>query len=105
MMQKTAYYCLTTNYLIPTTKSQKLLLLYNLALRAYALLLRLLAPLVPKAAAWVAGRRGLLAHIAQTIGPDPAPVCGFIAPRWANLSRAARSSKPTGGRTRPPKSY
>lgn len=46
--------------------------LYDLALRAYALLLRLLAPLLPKAAAWVAGRRGLLAHITKTIGNDPA---------------------------------
>ena len=39
----------------------------------YGLLLRLAAPFVPKAAAWVAGRRGLLAHIDQTLAADPAP--------------------------------
>ena len=50
-----------------------MLLLYNLALQLYALLLRLAAPLVPKAAAWVAGRRGLLARIRQTVAADPAP--------------------------------
>lgn len=50
-----------------------MLLLYNLALRFYALLLRLAAPFVPKAAAWVAGRRGLLAHIRRTLGADSAP--------------------------------
>jgi 3-deoxy-D-manno-octulosonic-acid transferase len=54
-----------------------LAIFYNLALGAYALLLRLLAPFVPKAAAWVAGRRGLLAHIRQTIGSDPAPRVWF----------------------------
>ena len=43
----------------------------------YGLLLRLLAPFVPKAAAWVAGRRGLLAHIRQTIGSDAAPRVWF----------------------------
>ena len=50
-----------------------MLLLYNLAVRSYALLVRLAALVVPKAAAWVAGRRGLLAHIqarmAGTQGP------------------------------------
>jgi 3-deoxy-D-manno-octulosonic-acid transferase len=54
-----------------------LLLLYNIALGLYALLLRLVAPFVPKAAAWVAGRRGLLAHIRQTIGTDSAPRVWF----------------------------
>jgi 3-deoxy-D-manno-octulosonic-acid transferase len=54
-----------------------LLLLYDIALGLYGLLLRLLAPFVPKAAAWVAGRRGLLAHIRQTIGADPAPRVWF----------------------------
>ncbi len=32
---------------------------------------------MPKAAAWVAGRRGLLAHIAQTLGPNQAPRVWF----------------------------
>jgi len=54
-----------------------LLFLYDIALGLYGLLLRLLAPFVPKAAAWVAGRRGLLAHIARTIGDDPAPRVWF----------------------------
>ena len=51
--------------------------LYDIALGLYGLLLRLLAPFVPKAAAWVAGRRDLLAHIRQTIGNDPAPRAWF----------------------------
>lgn len=54
-----------------------MLFLYDIALAFYGLLLRLLAPFVPKAAAWVAGRRGLLAHIAHTIGDDPAPRVWF----------------------------
>ena len=54
-----------------------LLLLYDIALGLYGLLLRLVAPFVPKAAAWVAGRRGLLAHIRHTIGPDSAPRAWF----------------------------
>ena len=54
-----------------------MLYLYNLALGLYGLLLRLVAPFVPKAAAWVAGRRGLLPHIARTIGADPAPRVWF----------------------------
>jgi len=54
-----------------------LLLLYDIALGLYGLLLRLAAPFVPKAAAWVAGRRGLLAHISRTIGADPAPRVWF----------------------------
>ena len=49
-----------------------MLLLYNLAVESYALLLRLAAPVVPKAAAWVAGRRGLLAHIGRTMAAAPA---------------------------------
>ena len=51
--------------------------LYDIILSLYGLLLRLLAPFVPKAAAWVAGRRGLLAHIVRTIGDDPAPRAWF----------------------------
>ena len=51
--------------------------LYDIILSLYGLLLRLLAPFVPKAEAWVAGRRGLLAHIARTIGADPAPRVWF----------------------------
>ena len=54
-----------------------MLFLYNLALGLYGLLLRLLAPFVPKAAAWVAGRRGLLAHIRRTLGADAAPRVWF----------------------------
>lgn len=54
-----------------------MLFLYNIALGLYGLLLRLVAPFVPKAATWVAGRRGLLAHIRQTIGSDPAPRVWF----------------------------
>jgi 3-deoxy-D-manno-octulosonic-acid transferase len=54
-----------------------LIFLYDIALGAYALLLRLLVPFVPKAAAWVAGRRGLLAHIRHTIGADAAPRVWF----------------------------
>ncbi|MBC6990232.1 3-deoxy-D-manno-octulosonic acid transferase [Hymenobacter sp. BT491] len=51
--------------------------LYTLALQAYALLLRLLSPFVPKAAQWTAGRRGLLTHIRQTLQPDAAPRVWF----------------------------
>lgn len=51
--------------------------LYDIALAGYMLLLRLLAPFLPRAAAWVQGRRGLLAHIRQTIGPDAAPRVWF----------------------------
>ena len=54
-----------------------MLFLYNIALGLYGLLLRLVAPFVPKAAAWVAGRRGLLAHIRRTIGTDTAPRVWF----------------------------
>ena len=54
-----------------------MLFLYNIALGLYGLLLRLLAPFLPKAAAWVAGRRGLLAHIRHTIGADAAPRVWF----------------------------
>jgi 3-deoxy-D-manno-octulosonic-acid transferase len=54
-----------------------LVFLYDTALGLYGLLLRLAAPFVPKASAWVAGRRGLLAHIRQTIGADPAPRVWF----------------------------
>ena len=51
--------------------------LYNIALRCYALLLQLLAPFVPKAAAWVAGRRGLLAHIQQAMAAETGPRVWF----------------------------
>ncbi|GAB3320310.1 glycosyltransferase N-terminal domain-containing protein [Hymenobacter humi] len=54
-----------------------MLFLYDIALGLYGLLLRLLAPFVPKAAAWVAGRRGLLAHIRETLGTDAAPRAWF----------------------------
>ncbi|MDO7847373.1 glycosyltransferase N-terminal domain-containing protein [Hymenobacter sp. M29] len=54
-----------------------MLFLYNIGLGLYGLLLRLLAPFVPKAAAWVAGRRGLLAYIRQTLSNDTAPRVWF----------------------------
>ena len=54
-----------------------MLFLYDIALGCYALLLRLVSPLVPKAAAWVAGRRGLLAHIRTTLADDSAPRVWF----------------------------
>ncbi|WP_035567470.1 3-deoxy-D-manno-octulosonic acid transferase [Hymenobacter sp. IS2118] len=54
-----------------------MLFFYNIALALYGLLLRVLAPFVPKAAAWVAGRRGLLAHIRRTIGTECAPRVWF----------------------------
>lgn len=54
-----------------------MVIFYDIALRSYALLLRLLAPFVPKAAAWVNGRRGLLAHIRHTIGDDLTPRVWF----------------------------
>ena len=47
--------------------------LYSLGLSIYALLLRLVAPFTPKAAAWVAGREGLLARIEQALATDAAP--------------------------------
>ena len=47
--------------------------LYSLGLSLYALLLRLAARFNPKAAAWVAGREGLLPRIEQTLAGDTAP--------------------------------
>ena len=47
--------------------------LYSLGLSIYALLLRLVAPFNPKAAAWVAGREGLLPRIEQALAGDAAP--------------------------------
>ncbi|WP_460581778.1 3-deoxy-D-manno-octulosonic acid transferase [Hymenobacter arcticus] len=47
--------------------------IYSLGLTLYALLLRLASPFVPKAAAWVAGREGLLPRIAQALAADAAP--------------------------------
>ncbi len=52
-------------------------LLYDFILACYALLLRLLAPFVPKARAWTDGRRGLLAHIGTTLANDAAPRVWF----------------------------
>ena len=52
-------------------------MLYTIALSSYALLLRLLAPFVPKAAAWVAGRRGLMPRIARALAADTAPRVWF----------------------------
>jgi len=47
--------------------------LYSLGLALYALLLRLVAPFNPKAAAWVAGREGLLLRMEQALAGDGAP--------------------------------
>ena len=54
-----------------------MLFLYNLALSSYALLLRLLAPFVPRAAAWVAGHQGLVRRIRQALAADAAPRAWF----------------------------
>ncbi|MCB2410240.1 3-deoxy-D-manno-octulosonic acid transferase [Hymenobacter lucidus] len=51
--------------------------IYTVGIHLYALLLRLVAPFVPKAAQWVAGRRGLLAHIRHTLQTDTAPRVWF----------------------------
>ena len=51
--------------------------LYTLALRLYALTLRLAAPFVPKAAQWVTGRQGLLPRIAETLRHEQAPRVWF----------------------------
>ena len=48
-------------------------ILYSLGLSLYALLLRLVAPFVPKAATWVAGREGLLPRIGQALATDSNP--------------------------------
>jgi 3-deoxy-D-manno-octulosonic-acid transferase len=47
--------------------------LYSFGLYLYALLLQLVAPFIPKAAAWVAGRRELLPHIEQVLATDATP--------------------------------
>ncbi|WP_308421121.1 3-deoxy-D-manno-octulosonic acid transferase [Hymenobacter cavernae] len=52
-------------------------MLYNIALRLYALLLQVVAPFNPKAAQWVAGRRGLLVHIQATLRAETAPLAWF----------------------------
>ncbi|WP_317239035.1 3-deoxy-D-manno-octulosonic acid transferase [Hymenobacter sp. 5516J-16] len=51
--------------------------LYSIALPLYALLLRLVAPFVPKAAQWVDGRRGLLPHIQEALRHETAPLAWF----------------------------
>ena len=47
--------------------------LYSFGLAIYALLLRLVAPFNPKAAAWVAGRQGLLPRIEHALAADATP--------------------------------
>ncbi|WP_317241501.1 3-deoxy-D-manno-octulosonic acid transferase [Hymenobacter sp. 5414T-23] len=54
-----------------------MLFLYSLGLRLYALLLRLVAPFVPKAAHWVAGRQNLLTHIQTALRGETAPLAWF----------------------------
>ncbi|SNR32055.1 3-deoxy-D-manno-octulosonic acid transferase [Hymenobacter mucosus] len=51
--------------------------LYSIALHLYGLLLQLVAPLVPKAAQWVEGRRGLLVRIQQALHAETAPIVWF----------------------------
>ncbi|MCA8830700.1 3-deoxy-D-manno-octulosonic acid transferase [Hymenobacter pini] len=51
--------------------------LYSVGLYLYALLLRLVAPFVPKAAQWTAGRRGLLEHIRAAVRAETAPLVWF----------------------------
>ncbi|WP_245815282.1 3-deoxy-D-manno-octulosonic acid transferase [Hymenobacter gelipurpurascens] len=46
-------------------------------MRAYALLLQLVAPFVPKAARWVEGRRGLLGYIREALRHETAPLAWF----------------------------
>ncbi|RYU79010.1 3-deoxy-D-manno-octulosonic acid transferase [Hymenobacter persicinus] len=54
-----------------------MLFLYSLGLQLYALLLRVVAPFVPKAAQWTKGRRGLLPHIRQALAAETAPRVWF----------------------------
>ncbi|TYZ07837.1 3-deoxy-D-manno-octulosonic acid transferase [Hymenobacter lutimineralis] len=54
-----------------------MVLLYSTALRLYALLLRLVAPFVPKAAQWVAGRQELLPRIQEALRQEKAPLAWF----------------------------
>ena len=51
--------------------------LYSTGLHFYALLLRLLAPAVPKAARWTAGRQGLLGRIQAALRNETAPLVWF----------------------------
>ena len=50
---------------------------YTFGLHLYALLLRLVAPFVPKAAQWVQGRAGLLARIREALRHETAPLVWF----------------------------
>ena len=54
-----------------------MLFLYTIALRLYALLLRLVAPFVPKAAQWVRGRQELLPRIQAALRHETAPLAWF----------------------------
>lgn len=45
------------------------MILYNLALELYALVIRLLSPFNPKAAAWTKGRRRIFARMRESISP------------------------------------
>jgi 3-deoxy-D-manno-octulosonic-acid transferase len=47
--------------------------LYSLGIYLYGLLLRLVAPFVPKARLWVDGRRGLLSRVREQLAADAAP--------------------------------
>ncbi|GAA4387567.1 glycosyltransferase N-terminal domain-containing protein [Hymenobacter koreensis] len=53
------------------------LLLYSLAIRLYGLLLRLVAPFVPKAKLWTEGRRNLFARMQHALAGDSAPKVWF----------------------------
>lgn len=49
-------------------------LLYNLGIRLYSLLLRLIAPFHPKAKLWVEGRRGIFERLEQTVEKGSEPI-------------------------------
>ncbi|MBG8553630.1 3-deoxy-D-manno-octulosonic acid transferase [Hymenobacter guriensis] len=54
-----------------------MVVLYSIALHLYALLLRLVAPFVPKAAQWLAGRQELLPRIQAALRAEKAPLAWF----------------------------
>jgi len=65
-----------------------MLLLYTIALRLYALLIRLAALWNPKAKQFVAGRRGLLPRIAARMRDNAAPVAWFHAASLGEFEQA-----------------
>ena len=65
-----------------------MLLLYTLALRIYALLIRVAALWNPKARRFVAGRKGLLPRIASALAGNTAPVAWFHAASLGEFEQA-----------------